>query len=73
MYERGMQYYQNGEYDKAREWLEVAAKNGNGYAWLYIGNMYDKGLGVEKDGNYSSLYLERARKILGDGVNYPNG
>ena len=73
MYERGMEYYRKGEYEKAMEWLEVAAEKGNGNACLYIGNMYDKGLGVSKDDFTASQLLKKARKLLGSDVEFPNG
>ena len=73
MYERGMEYYRKGEYQKAMEWLDVAAKNGNGYAWLYYGNMYDKGLGTPQSPVLADKALKKARSILGENMNYPDG
>ena len=38
-----------GEFEKAAELYEQAAKHGDGYAWFRLGNCYQTGLGVDKD------------------------
>ena len=73
MYQRGLEYYQRGEYEKAMEWLAVAAENGNGYAWLYIGMMFRDGLGVKANGGYANKALQNARNALGNqDLNFPD-
>ncbi len=37
------------DYAKAKKWFEMAAEQGNAEAYLSIGWMYDKGLGVSQD------------------------
>ena len=38
-----------GEFEKAAELYEQAAKHGDGYACFRLGNCYQTGLGVDKD------------------------
>lgn len=52
----GMKYFIKGKYNKALPHFIKASNNGSKAAQFYLGNMYEKGLGVEKD-------AEMARKL----------
>ena len=47
MYGQGLGVRQ--DYQKAREWLEKAAAQGDDLAQTYLGLMYEHGLGVRKN------------------------
>ena len=52
-----------GEFEKAAELYEQAAKHGDGYAWFRLGNCYQTGLGVDKDEERAfDLYKKGAKE-----------
>ena len=52
-----------GEFEKAAELYEQAAKHGDGYACFRLGNCYQTGLGVDKDEERAfDLYKKGAKE-----------
>ena len=45
----GNYYLENGCFDEAIKWIEIAAENGNGLAQCFLGHCYDEGIGVEQN------------------------
>lgn len=65
-FEDGVIAYDDGDYDKAREIWEKLADRDNAASITNLANLYNKGLGVEKDTDYAfSLYKRAAER------NYP--
>lgn len=59
----GVQYYQSGKYEEAFPLLKNSADSGNAIASYYLGEMYRKGEGIDKDGNMACRrYLESAER-----------
>lgn len=59
MYESG-EFGDEVNYSKAHECYMQAAKLGNTKAMLNLGNMYEKGKGVEKDQNEAQKFYQLA-------------
>jgi len=55
-----MERYHEGNYENAFEYLAKAAELGDIQAQYYLGRMYQKGEGVEKDEKKGLYYLEEA-------------
>ena len=53
----GMKYLAAEDYEKANEWFQQSAKQGNAYGQLFLGIMYKEGLGISQD-------VATARKLL---------
>ena len=53
----GMKYLAADDYEKANEWFQQSAKQGNAYGQLFLGIMYKEGLGISQD-------IAAARKFL---------
>jgi len=60
IYDKGMQYYHDGEYESAFEHLTKAADLGDIEAHYQLSLMYHFGQGVEKDENRKNYNLEEA-------------
>ncbi len=58
--ETGIHYYKNGQYDKAFSTLKELADTGNVNAAFYIGKMFHKGEGVDKNEELSFIYYLKA-------------
>ena len=56
----GIEYYQNGSYDKALASLKKAYGSGSMEAAYYLGEMYRQGNGVEKDRIVSCNYYQKS-------------
>ncbi len=56
----GIEYYQNGSYDKALASLKKAYSSGSMEAAYYLGEMYRQGNGVEKDKVVSCNYYQKS-------------
>ena len=56
----GIEYYQNGSYDKALESLKKAYGSGSMEAAYYLGEMYRQGNGVEKNKVVSCNYYQKS-------------
>jgi len=66
IYERG------GDYKKAAEWYQKASEQDYSKAQILLGNLYEKGLGVDKDFN-KALYWYRRASGLNDAIKIDNG
>lgn len=67
--ETGLRFYKNKQYEAAVPYLQRAAKSGSAKAQDYLGYMYEKGLGVEK--NYviaMNLYKKAHDAGYGPGI-----
>ena len=53
-YEKGLHYYNVGDYERAREWFLKAAQQGYAHAQALLGELYQRGLGGSK--SYSAAY-----------------
>mmetsp|Transcript_25391 Transcript_25391/g.37425 ORF Transcript_25391/g.37425 Transcript_25391/m.37425 type:complete len:307 (-) Transcript_25391:861-1781(-) len=56
----GMERYHEGNYENAFEYLAKAAELGDIQAQYYLGRMYQKGEGVDKDEKKEVYFLEKA-------------
>jgi len=65
-------YEKGGEYEEAAKWYRKAAEQDNSKAQILLGNLYEKGLGVEKDFN-KALYWYRRASGLDDAIKIENG
>lgn len=54
------QAYRSGDYETARQHYEALAAEGDGYANLVLGLMYQQGQGVDADRSKAHAYYERA-------------
>lgn len=58
----GVEYYKQKQYEKALPLLEKSASSGNSIASYYLGEMFYKGEGVEKNENTGcQRYLESSK------------
>lgn len=64
-------YEKGGEYEEAAKWYRKAAEQDNSKAQILLGNLYEKGLGVEKDFN-KALYWYRRASGLNDAIKLEN-
>ena len=78
----GIQYYKNGEYQKALPLLEKAENTGSSRAAFYLGEMFRRGEGVNEDfsrscthyiksaegGNNNAYLLAGACSVMGKGI-----
>ena len=60
LYFKGEECYNEGDYDKALKYLTKAAELGDAAAQFYLGRMYWKGVGVEKDDDKAIYHWEKA-------------
>ena len=68
--EQGRNYYNYENYAEAMICFEKAANKNNAEAQYYIGDMYDNGLGVEKDSELAAdWYLKSAKNGFGNAQN----
>lgn len=58
VFEQGRQAFQAKDYELARKTLKPLAKAGHAKAQLYMGFIYDKGLGIERDIGRALYWLE---------------
>ena len=59
-FQKGMDALKAQDFITAISEFRLAAEQGNGHAQLYLGIMYGKGLGVVKDGEIASKWLQLA-------------
>ena len=59
-YNLGFLYQKKHDYEKAIEWYEKAAAQGNALAQSNLGYMYDKGLGIEQNYAKAKEWYEKA-------------
>ena len=59
-YEKGLAAYKAENYTEAKPWLERAAQQGNRDAQFYVGKMYSKGWGVDKDYTKAVMWYRKA-------------
>jgi hypothetical protein len=60
MWRMGKKHYTKGDYGKALEYFTNAAELGDVDAHASLGNLYEQGLGVEKDVKRAVYHLEKA-------------
>ncbi len=60
--ETGIMYYQGKDYEKAFEWFQKAADRGDGKAQYFLGDMYNKGKGVDQDSGKAFEWFQKAKK-----------
>ena len=57
---KGKELYDQKEYAKAAEWFKKSAHQGNVYAQICLGVMYEKGQGVPQNYSWAAEWYERA-------------
>jgi TPR repeat protein len=62
-FNRGAIDYYRGRYDEALKWFILANDRGMGLAAYMLGNMYEKGEGVSKDGMQALAWFKRAASL----------
>ena len=60
MYNTGIEYHQDGDYETALRWFRKAALQKNAMAQNTIGEYYEKGLGVEQDLEQAETWYKKA-------------
>ena len=59
----GQEYERRPDYERARDYYEIAARNGNHEALIHLGWLYQNGLGVEQNYETARRYYERAAAL----------
>lgn len=67
---RGQQAYQINDYERARKAFQPLAEAGNSKAQIYMGSMYDRGLGVERDIEQAFYWFEKSAEQGGVKLQY---
>ena len=67
---RGQQAYQANDYERARKAFQPLAEAGNSKAQIYMGSMYDRGLGVERDIKQAFYWFEKSAEQGGVKLQY---
>ncbi|MBQ6208789.1 MAG: SEL1-like repeat protein [Prevotella sp.] len=62
IYNKGVEYYNEGNYSEALKWFKQAAENGNIEAQYKIGDMYAEGKGVEKNETIAMRWYKQAEE-----------
>lgn len=60
MYNTGIEYHQDGDYETALRWFRKAALQKDAKAQNTIGEYYEKGLGVEQDLEQAETWYKKA-------------
>ncbi len=66
LYNLGNKYIEKKNYNEAKRYYELAAKQNNTDALMKLGILYRDGLGVKKDPNKTFKYFELAAKLGND-------
>lgn len=59
-YEKGLGYYESGQYVKALKYISIDANNGHKASQYRLGEMYEKGLGTKIDYKASMYWYKQA-------------
>lgn len=62
-YAKGIQLFEKQKYEKAYENLLLATSRSNGLAYITLGQMAEKGLGIPKDLGAAAAYFEQAAEL----------